>query len=209
MFKENYRIFKDLKLKKLKPNQLEVVNHAEDVIEQWKQFEALIFESELNVLKKKRKKREISQSCCSQVRITKSGQDTKFPISHEPYFGPIYNLQAESVNNFNFYSSAPDKDGKTRTIKHCKPQTAWMVGSKETAHDSCEGSIYFPSDESCLENLPSLGWNYAVETLAHGSDWPLTSLNIKVECVEEVEGKNIVHWIARTVLLKHSFYRCK
>ena len=187
MFKENYRIFKNLKLRKLNPNQLEVVNHAEDVIEQWKHFEALIFESEIKVLNRKRRKREISQSCCSKIRITKTGNDPNFPENHEPIFDNIFNLQAESVNNFNFYL-APEKDGKTRTIKHCTPQKAWMVGLMETAHDSCEGSFYFPSDDLCIENLPSSGWGYAIETKT-GKDWPITSLNIKVECFEELEGK--------------------
>ena len=190
LLKENFRVFKDLKLRKLNSEQMEIVKYAEDVIEQWKNYEALIFESELELLKKKRRKREIKQPCCNQVKITKSGTDPNFPEEHNRYFDKIYSLQSEKIDNFNFYFVK--SDGETRTIKQCPKNKAWMVGirEEETSPDICEGSFYFPSDEICIENLPTTGWKYTDKTEKSGKKWFDTSLNIKVECFDEIDGKN-------------------
>ena len=208
LLKENFRVFKDLKLRKLNSEQMEIVKYAEDVIEQWKNYEALIFESELELLKKKRRKREIKQSCCNQVKIRKSGTDPNFPEAHNSYFDKIYSLQSKKINNFNFYSVKSDGDGVPETIKQCPDRKAWVVGIKEdTTPGICDGSFFIPSDEICIENLPTTGWRYADKREKSGKKWPFTSLNIKVECFDEIEGKNDYMFCTRSERFKISCFR--
>lgn len=186
---------------------MEIVKYAEDVIEQWKNYEALIFESELELLKKKRRKREIKQPCCNQVKITKSGTDPNFPEGINRYFDKIYSLQSEKIKNFNFYAAKSDGDGETETIKQCPDRKAWVVGIKEeeTSPGICEGSLYLPSDETCIENLPTTGWKYADKTEKSGKKWPDTTLNIKVECFDEKDGKKYYMYVQDQNSLKRIF----
>ena len=188
MFKESHQVFTKLRLKKMNQFQKEVVDRAEELIDQWTNFETLVYEAESEIIeKKKRKKRETDKSCCKQLKVSRSGNDPNFPPEHLPYFDDIFTLQAEGANGFNFYRGKIQKDGKRNVLKHCLNQPAWVFTNKTTELEKCEGSFYFPSDTTCPETMADTGWHYANDIKGA---WPVTTLKIKVECYEEPEENN-------------------
>lgn len=194
IFTKSYRTFTELKVKKLNSDQLEIIDRAESIVDQWKNFEALLYEAELdnNINPKEfaveaRNKRATDQTCCKQVKITKSGTDENFPISHESYFTDFYILQADGANDYNLYRLNGDTTDKS-VIKHCLNQLAWVVGKDKDDLDVCKGSFYIPSDENCIENVPTTGWKHTDDP---NTPWLDTTLEIKIECYEEPEGMNL------------------
>ena len=191
MFKESNQVFAKLRMKKMNNFQKEVIDRAEELIDQWTNFESLVYEAENDIIeKKKRKKRETDTTCCKQLKVSKSGTDPDFPEEHEQYFEDIFTLQAEGANGFNLYKGETDRNGKSRIIRRCRDIKAWMFRTDEINED-CEGSFAIRSDQTCPENFPTTGWIYTT-TETETTAWPTTSLNIKVECFEEPEENNEV-----------------
>ena len=191
MFKESNQVFAKLRMKKMDNFQKEVIDRAEELIDQWTNFETLVYEAENDIIeKKKRKKRETDTTCCKQLKVSNSGTDPDFPEEHEQYFEDIFTLQAEGANGFNLYKGETDRNGKSRIIRRCRDIKAWMFRTDEINED-CEGSFAIRSDQTCPENFPTTGWIYTT-TETETTAWPTTSLNIKVECFEEPEENNEV-----------------
>ena len=191
MFKESNQVFAKLRMKKMNNFQKEVIDRAEELIDQWTNFESLVYEAENDIIeKKKRKKRETDTTCCKQLKVSNSGTDPDFPEEHEQYFEDIFTLQAEGANGFNLYKGETDRNGKSRIIRRCRDIKAWMFRTDEINED-CEGSFAIRSDQTCPENFPTTGWIYTT-TETETTAWPTTSLNIKVECFEEPEENNEV-----------------
>ena len=199
MFKESHQIFAELRLKSTNDYQKKVTDRAEKVIEEWTNFETLLFETDILEEEKTnsedqlfgRKKRETDLSCCKQLKLSKSGTDPDFPEEHEPYFEDIFTLQPEGANGYNLYKGEADREGKSRIIRRCADIKAWMIRTDENLDEDCEGSFAIRSDQTCPENFPTTGWIYT-DTDTETTAWPTTSLNIKVECFEEPEENNEV-----------------
>ena len=189
MFKESNQVFAKLRMKKINNFQKEVIDRAEELIDQWTNFETLVYEAENEIIeKKKRKKRETDTTCCKQLKVSKSGTDPDFPDGHLEYFEDTFTLQADGANGFNFYSGEKlDAEFKRHVLKHCLNQPAWVFSTTKIEIEECEGSFYFPSDTNCPETLPDADWHYANDVKGA---WPVTSLKIKVECYEEPEENN-------------------
>ena len=56
MFKESNQVFAKLRMKKMDNFQKEVIDRAEELIDQWTNFETLVYEAENDIIEKKKRK---------------------------------------------------------------------------------------------------------------------------------------------------------